>query len=107
VVAVASAALLGFGFSFPWSSVISSVLKRTPAGEHGMAVGILSAFYDLFVGFSSFAAGEVASRQGYPAAFVMGASALVVAGGLGVLVFPRGADLSPMKDEAYPEPVEI
>jgi MFS family permease len=107
--AIASAALLGFGFSFPWSSVVSSVLKKTPANEHGMAVGMLSAFYDLFVGMSSFAAGEVSSRFGYPTAFYMAAAALIVAAALGVLVFPRSSEGPSAlgEDEAYLEPIEL
>src|SRR5437588_7458480 len=51
--AVIGAGLLGFGFSFPWASVASTVLRRTPDGERGSAVSVLSAFYDLFVGISS------------------------------------------------------
>ena len=43
--------------TFPWASVASVVLKRAPAHERGSTVGVLSAFYDLFVGSSSFAAG--------------------------------------------------
>ena len=74
--AVGAAALLGLGFSFPWSSIASTVLRRTPENRRGSAVGILSAFYDLFVGMSSFAAGAVAKRAGYPAAFIMAAVAL-------------------------------
>jgi MFS family permease len=77
--AVASAAMLGFGFSFPWASIAGSVLRRVPAGERGSAVSILSAFYDLFVGVSSFAAGAVAGRFGYPAAFYMAAISLAAA----------------------------
>ena len=78
-VAIAGAALLGFGFSFPWSSIACTVLKRTPAREHGTTVGVLSAFYDLFVGLSSFAAGAVATHFSYAAAFYMAAGSLVVA----------------------------
>src|SRR6185369_9491260 len=55
VVAVAAAASLGFGLSFPWASVASTVMRRTPAGERGSSLGVLTAFYDLFVGISSFA----------------------------------------------------
>jgi MFS family permease len=77
VLAIAGTGLLALGFSFPWSSVASTVLRRTPAERHGSVVGILSAFYDLFVGLSSVAAGRVADRHGYPAAFVMAAVALV------------------------------
>ena len=35
------------------------VLRQTPDREHGSAMGLLSAFYDLFVGLGSFAAGAV------------------------------------------------
>ena len=79
VPAVLATAVLGFGFSFPWTSIAATVLRRTPSAERGSAVSILSAFYDLFVGVSSFAAGWVAHRWGYSAAFVMAAVALVAA----------------------------
>jgi MFS family permease len=75
--AIAAAGLLGFGFSFPWSSVASVVMRRTPPGERGSTVSVLSAFYDIFVGASSLAAGAVADRFGYPAAFRMAAVALI------------------------------
>ena len=87
VAAVAATALLGFGFSFPWSSIASTVLRRTPSGERGSAVSMLSAFYDLFVGLSSFAAGWVAHQSGYAAAFLMAAVALVAAAIAGRSVF--------------------
>ena len=74
--AVTGAALLGFGFSFPWASVASTVLRRTEINERGSAISVLSAFYDLFVGMSSFSAGLVASRFGYSAAFIMAIAAL-------------------------------
>ncbi len=87
-VAVAAAALLGFGFSFPWSSVASTVMRQTPPSQHGSVIGILSAFYDLFVGLSSFAAGAVAKQFGYSAAFAMAAAALIAAAIAGRYVFP-------------------
>jgi len=93
VVAISAGALLGFGFSFPWSSVAATVLKRTPERERGSTVGVLSAFYDLFVGISSFVAGEVSSRFGYPAAFAMAAAAIGAAAIAGLFVFgARSAD---------------
>src|SRR5258706_13535837 len=77
----------GFGFSFPWSSVASTVLRKIPSGERGSAVGILSAFVDLFVGISSFAAGAVAHRFGYSAAFGLAALSLIAAAVAGRFVF--------------------
>jgi MFS family permease len=106
VVAVAGAALLGFGFSFPWASIASKVLKRTPAQEHGTAVGVLSAFYDLFVGVSSFAAGAVSSHFGYAAAFYMGAASLIVAGVMGMLFFKPEPDISVVTADEYAEALE-
>jgi MFS family permease len=86
--AITAAAILGFGFSFPWSSIASTVLRQTPERERGSALGILSAFYDLFVGVSSFIAGAVAKRFGYSAAFAMAAAALIAAAIAGQFVFP-------------------
>jgi MFS family permease len=75
--AIGAAGLLGLGFSFPWSSVASTVLRRMPPQNHGSVVGILSAFYDLFVGLGSLLAGRIADRHGYSAAFLMAAIALI------------------------------
>jgi len=90
--AVSATALLGFGFSFPWSSTAARVLQKIPSGERGSALGVLSAFVDLFVGVSSFAAGAVANHFGYSAAFVLAALALAAAAVAGRFVFrPDGA----------------
>jgi MFS family permease len=88
VVAVGASAILGFGLSFPWTSIATVVLRRTPERERGSAVGVLSAFVDLFVGVSSFCAGTIAERLGYSAAFYMAAVALVAAAIAGRFVFP-------------------
>jgi len=85
--AISAAGLLGFGFSFPWSSTAARVLQKIPSGERGSAVGVLSAFVDLFVGVSSFVAGAVANRFGYSAAFVLAALALIAAAVAGRSVF--------------------
>jgi len=87
IMAIIAAAMLGFGLSFPWASVASTVLRRSSAGERGSALGLLTAFYDLFVGLSSFAAGEVSGRFGYAAAFLMAALAVVAAAVVGRFVF--------------------
>ena len=102
--AIAGAGLLGLGFSFPWSSVASTVLRRTPSAQHGSTVSFLSAFYDIFVGISSVLAGGIAQRQGYPAAFVMAAIALAGAAFFGHLVFrnaeaPASAHVTPVEEQ--------
>lgn len=85
--AIGATAILGFGFSFPWSAIASTVLRKIPSGERGSAVGVLSAFVDLFVGISSFAAGAVAHRFGYSAAFGLAALSLIAAAAAGRFVF--------------------
>ena len=87
IFAVFATGILGLGFSFPWSAVTSTVLRRTPERDRGSVVSVLGAFYDLFVGVSSFAAGMMAKRLGYPAAFLMAAVAVGVAAILGRHVF--------------------
>lgn len=90
MLAVLTTAVLGFGFSFPWASIAATVLRRTPEAQRGSVVGVLSAFYDCFVGISSFSAGIVAKRYGYSAAFAMAAGAILIAALVGRGVF-RGS----------------
>ena len=85
--AVIGAGFLGFGFSFPWASVASTVLRATPDGERGSAVSVLSAFYDLFVGMSAFSAGFIANTFGYAATFLMAIAAVGAAAIAGRFVF--------------------
>ncbi len=105
-IAIAGAGLLGLGFSFPWSSIAATVLRRTPTRDHGTTVGILSAFYDLFVGGSSFAAGAVAHRFGYPATFFMAAASLGCAAVMGLVVFRPTPEISSSSVEEYAEALE-
>jgi len=99
----ASAALLGLGFSFPWSAIGSTVLRRTPPDERGSAVSMLSAFYDLSVGTSAFTAGWLAEHYGYSAPFVMAACALGGAAIVGRWVF-AGAGHMPRAEHLLDTP---
>jgi MFS family permease len=101
--AVTATAVLGFGFSFPWSSILATVLRKTPSSERGFTIGVLSAFYDLFVGGSSFLAGAVAEHFGYPAAFLMAAAALAGAAVAGRSVFAAAPAGSGAPEERYTE----
>jgi MFS family permease len=85
--AVIASALLGFGYSFPWASIASTVLRRAHQSERGSSVSVLSAFYDVFVGASSFSAGFLANSFGYSAAFIMAIAALGAAALVGKAVF--------------------
>ncbi len=99
--AVLAAVVLGFGFSFPWASVASTVLRRTPDTQHGSIISLLSAFYDLFVGASSFTAGAMAQKFGYPIIFYGAAAALIASAIAGrFLFFPYTPPVLP------PQPVE-
>jgi MFS family permease len=97
-VAIGAAAILGFGFSFPWSSTVAPVLRKIPSNERASAVGVLSAFVDLFVGVSSFVAGGVAKHFGYSAAFVLAAVAVGGAAVAGRFLFT-----STRTEETVPE----
>jgi MFS family permease len=83
------AMLVGLGFAFPWSSIASVVLKRTPSYEHGSTVGLLGAFVDCFVGSGSFLAGTIANRFGYSAAFALALACVSMAALIGIWVFRR------------------
>jgi MFS family permease len=85
----AGAILLGFGFAFPWSSIASVVMRRSPSHQRGSTVGVLSAFVDLFVGMSSFAAGALAQRFGYSAAFMLPLGSVTLAAIVGARVFQK------------------
>jgi MFS family permease len=115
IIAIGAAAVLGFGFSFPWSSVVATVLKQTPDREHGSAIGILGAFYDLFVGIGSFTAGAISDHYGYASAFLMAAAMLGAAALVGWFLFPtrRGSEhdsaavQTPLdSQQAVPQPEE-
>lgn len=95
--AIIAAAVLGFGYSFPWASIASTVMRRAHSSERGSSVSVLSAFYDIFVGASSFSAGLLANAFGYRAAFLMAIASLAAAAILGRIVFdPSDApDLEP------------
>ena len=102
--AVSATALLGLGFSFPWSCIAGAVLRNIPSSERGSAVGVLSAFVDLFVGLSSFAAGAVAGRFGYAATFLFGAMALVPAAISGRFLFAEEFQVGALvEDPASPD----
>ncbi len=93
-VSILAAALIGFGFSFPWPSVASFVLQRIDDSRRASGMGVLTAFADLFLGVGSLLAGAVASRFGYPWIYVTSAVAVLGAVALAerVLAEPHPVD---------------
>jgi MFS family permease len=98
--AILAAALIGFGFSFPWPSVASFVLQRIDDSRRASGMGVLTAFADLFLGIGSLLAGAVAARFGYPWIYVT--SALAV---LGAIALAERVLTEPGPLEAIPETV--
>ncbi|MEZ5399750.1 MAG: MFS transporter [Bryobacteraceae bacterium] len=78
-IAILAAAMIGFGFSFPWPSVAAFVLQRIDDSRRASGMGVLTAFADLFLGLGSLLAGAVASRFGYPWIYVTSAVMVVAA----------------------------
>lgn len=105
-VAILFAGLLGFGYSFPWSSIAITILRKTPDNERGSVVSVLSAFYDLFVGLSSFAAGAIAKQFSYGASFGMAAVCIVAAAIAGRYVFTEEEPEIAVPAESLYEPAE-
>jgi hypothetical protein len=79
-----------------------TILRGKLVKLRGSVIGLLSAFVDLFAGISSFAAGSIAKKYGYSAAFVMAAIALSGSAVAGHYVFRSKREvLTP--DEQYCE----
>ncbi len=68
---------MGFGLSFP--SLALDALGRVSPGDRGVAIGIVSAFFDVGLAASGVLLGGVAERAGYPAAFVVSAACAALA----------------------------
>ena len=84
-----AALLVGLGYAFPWPALASVVVGLVPVSERAVALGALTAFYDLFVAGSSAVAGAVAGHWGLASVFwlafasMWGAVILLLITGLG------------------------
>ena len=75
--ALAGAALTGFGYSLVYPGLGVEAVQRTASDARGLAMGAYTAFLDLTLGVATPALGLLASIAGLPSVFL--ASALVVA----------------------------
>jgi len=82
LVPAVAAAVIGVGYCLPFPALATLVTGRVPAAQRGAAIGALTAYYDVFVGLGSLAAGVLADLAGVPSVFlaaavgVLGAAAI-------------------------------
>ena len=88
-VAALAAAVVGLGYCLPFPALATLVAGRVPASQRGAAIGALTAFYDVYVGLGSVAAGLVADRSGTAAVFRLAAVGVLAAAGVNVVLARR------------------
>lgn len=71
---------MAFGLSFP--SLALYAIERVSDGDRGLAIGVVSAFFDVGMAVAGAVLGWIAARGGYGAAFVCSALCAAVAAGL-------------------------
>lgn len=79
LVAVAAAALTGFGFSLSFPAFGVEAIKRVAPQNRGVALGAYAACFDLTMGVGVPALGLAVGALGYAAAFAIGAGSALVA----------------------------
>jgi predicted MFS family arabinose efflux permease len=83
-VAVAAAALTGFGFSLAFPAFGVEAIRRVPAQNRGVALGAYAACFDVSLGLGVPLLGMVVALRGYAAAFQAGCLAALLAAAVGV-----------------------
>ncbi|OWT76797.1 MULTISPECIES: MFS transporter [unclassified Achromobacter] len=81
-VALAGAALTGFGFSLVFPALGVEAVARVPAGNRGAALGAYSVFLDLSLGITGPVVGLAVATYGYPSIFLLAALASVLSIGI-------------------------
>lgn len=84
--AVAAAALTGFGFSLAFPSFGVEAVRRVPAQNRGVALGAYAACFDVSMGLGVPLLGIVVSLAGYAAAFGVGCLAALSSLVVGIIL---------------------
>jgi MFS family permease len=79
---VTAAAVIGFGYSFPWPSLAVIVVDRVSEYERASALAALTAFFDLFVAVGAAVAGAIGNQFGLVPVFLFAITNIVLALGV-------------------------
>lgn len=91
-VALAGAAITGFGYSLIFPGFGVEVVRRVPPQSRGLAMGAYTAFLDLAIGVASPALGLIAGSTGIGSIFLVSATVTLCASGVaGWILFHGGA----------------
>jgi len=97
--AMAGAALTGFGFSLVFPALGVEAVNLVPASSRGAAVGAYSLFIDMSLGITGPVAGAIAAGYGFSAIFLFAAVAACAGLGLTFYLYRRAASLPPAQDK--------
>jgi len=97
--ALAGAALTGFGFSLVFPALGVEAVNLVPASSRGAAVGAYSLFIDMSLGITGPVAGAIASGYGFSSIFLFAAVAALSGLGLTVYLYKQAAQLPPPEDK--------
>jgi predicted MFS family arabinose efflux permease len=89
-VALAGAAISGFGFSMVYPLLAIAALRRVPPSRIGATIGIYNAYYDVAMGLSGFLSGALAEWFGITAPFLFAGAASIVAIVVAVSAYGQG-----------------
>ena len=91
--ALAGAALTGFGFSLVFPALGVEAVRLVPAANRGSALGAYSVFIDLSLGITGPLIGAIAANFGYPIMFLSAALASLMGLALSITLLKRNPNV--------------